>query len=1419
MKKQIMFVLLCLCLLFFAQKSQAQTEAGNFGELAFTITNAPVNPSSTTILITADILTSTGNLSNIVNETFIFISSTTSGTTLLDGNNSFSGFSADSASSLSFENINFQNAYAPGTNPQYSGGFINVRSGSTATLTSSDDLSFYNGKATSNSVGGGGALHANTNSRLILSAEKNIIFASNTASLAGGAVNINTSYASFTATDTITFAGNKSNNGGAIYAQDSEVDFNGNTIFTDNSGGITGGSLGGAFRILRSTVNFNGTVNFSHNASSITANGQGGGMSIQSSSVEIASSAYFTGNESSYIGGGFSLSANSLMLFGHTSDFTNNYTDSNGGGFHMSNSVSTFTGTAKFTGNKAGIDGGGFYAYNNSYLYFSSNSVFTSNISENDGGGFFVNGSRIHFNGLSEFIDNEAEYRGAGFYSYTNSNIVFDGGAVFKDNKALQNNGGGFYAERSTITFASAIFESNESVLDNGGGFYSLASTISFSGDTQFISNKSYYTGGGIAAGARLGTQSSISFLGNVLFSSNIAGSYGAGISATNSSIYFSSAATFTNNEAQVQHGGAIAAVAGSSANFDGTAQFIKNKAFDRGGALYAEDSAITFASDSYFSENEADFGGAISLEYYADLTLSDVVFSKNEARAEGGAVYLEDYSNLTVNTSSRSVFSENTANGKNNALYVGSFSQALFNTSAGAIVQMYDAISGNGNSSALKIDGAGNFNLYNTVDTVDITIGDLSAGTLNLAQSGSIDSGKFTVNSGSKFNMQNSKSDTVKVAELNSYGSLAMDIFESDGNDQIFSAGDVNLSSTSKLELQTDLTNKRFKKKTYKLINFNGDVNKDFIDVSLSGITLLNKPEVFYGEIFANWITVSLIGDSVTTGFSKLGGLTFNQKQTAKTYDLLSLTSTGDLDAIISLIEGHDDAGQKKALAQASGYFLANIIRSVAANAENNEIYDRIKNHCPDGHSSNGLWGQLRGAAVTYSKDENSLNDFKDTSYGAMIGFDRFMEDNGIMLGAYGKYTSHDISQDPENEANINSTGLGFYGGFVKKSWEIKALISGSYDTYNTTRYIPFADRKAKADFDGTTLGADIEGALKFGITEFTDLRPYAGLEAKNSHYSSFSEKGADSLDIDVLGGTYTRSAARLGVGAVYDNALFSWYVSGEAKYLINGEEPEIEGNFSGTSALFRSRGTTEGDMIFGALVGASVKLNKELKLFINGNFYAADRYQNIYGNIGIRYTFCSTAIKEPKPVYDTAPSVAKMAPAPPEPEEAPIVTFEEIPVIAPDPEPEPEPITSTPEPEIDMEDENVAAAQTAEAAKRREKPVLKAFSLNMANFATGKSELTEKAKENIRLQADEIKQFTFDKITIEGHTDSTGGAALNRRLSKERAKAVHDIFVEEGIPSEKISYIGFSSLIPVASNKTADGRAQNRRVEIFVE
>jgi len=126
--------------------------------------------------------------------------------------------------------------------------------------------------------------------------------------------------------------------------------------------------------------------------------------------------------------------------------------------------------------------------------------------------------------------------------------------------------------------------------------------------------------------------------------------------------------------------------------------------------------------------------------------------------------------------------------------------------------------------------------------------------------------------------------------------------------------------------------------------------------------------------------------------------------------------------------------------------------------------------------------------------------------------------------------------------------------------------------------------------------------------------------------------------------------------------------------------------------------------------------------------------------------------------------------------------------------------------------------AAANAAAVKREERGTVITLSGNVL-FASGKSALLPGAQQGLDQIADALKAQEDSKLLVEGHTDSRGSEQTNLMLSKARADAVGSYLISRGIPSERVSTQGLGPSRPVADNNTAEGRANNRRVEIIVQ
>lgn len=110
------------------------------------------------------------------------------------------------------------------------------------------------------------------------------------------------------------------------------------------------------------------------------------------------------------------------------------------------------------------------------------------------------------------------------------------------------------------------------------------------------------------------------------------------------------------------------------------------------------------------------------------------------------------------------------------------------------------------------------------------------------------------------------------------------------------------------------------------------------------------------------------------------------------------------------------------------------------------------------------------------------------------------------------------------------------------------------------------------------------------------------------------------------------------------------------------------------------------------------------------------------------------------------------------------------------------------------------------------------RAFSLRELNFPTGSAAISTEGSATATALAALLNQYPTARIRIVGHTDNVGVASANQKLSMDRAEALKQSLVGQGISADRIEVAGMGAAQPVADNATEDGRSQNRRIDIEV-
>lgn len=111
-----------------------------------------------------------------------------------------------------------------------------------------------------------------------------------------------------------------------------------------------------------------------------------------------------------------------------------------------------------------------------------------------------------------------------------------------------------------------------------------------------------------------------------------------------------------------------------------------------------------------------------------------------------------------------------------------------------------------------------------------------------------------------------------------------------------------------------------------------------------------------------------------------------------------------------------------------------------------------------------------------------------------------------------------------------------------------------------------------------------------------------------------------------------------------------------------------------------------------------------------------------------------------------------------------------------------------------------------------------IQVFLKNDILFAINSSELSADAMQTLTDLNRVLKKYPKNRIIVQGYTDSTGTDAINNKLSAARAKAVYDFLLGSGLKTLSITYVGYGSSNPIATNSTAEGRAKNRRVVLQI-
>jgi predicted outer membrane repeat protein len=556
-----------------------------------------------------------------------------------------------------------------------------------------------------------------------------------------------------------------------------------------------------------------------------------------------------------------------------------------------------------------------------------------------------------------------------------------------------------------------------------------------------------------------------------VTFSSNTATSTGGAIYASNGSKLVLNKTKFMENNATTGNGGTLYIDDGSEITFSGELQVIGNSASGNGGAIYVNNATLNVGVDTtsvkVFSSNTSD--GVSNGIYLAGNSIINFGASgENGTINMYDAIGSEEGSIGEVNLNGGTVFNLQTNGGIETIVpNLNIKGQSQFNIIGETEVRASSSITVDTNAT-LKIDGTAGYGLQ-------VHVGN------RFVHQGLLEMNLFDEVAAQGMGRLKLKSFGLASSDDSGYDSGDSDLINVDG-------GQIIIEESSKLRLKM---NDAFgnlattKWRAYKLMKYgkDGSYEGNFGTVTLVGDTL-PKSYIMRYDYLEEYIALVVKGYARDrTKFTSLN-LCFNQTEAAKTLDYfcdeayngepgaMSPNLSGDakklgdklqdfMNALDDRVEdttphdiggaGKNIDGLKDALFDLSGCFISNVIISRAYDDAKRDVYNRIYNYKEYEETAKGIWVQAKGAIIDTDKDGESPNPFKINNIGMLAGFD-MMTSSTTMAGLYVKQNKSSISQGNDlHKGEVNSWGLGLYGGIVKEKYDIKGLVSFSADNYDT--------------------------------------------------------------------------------------------------------------------------------------------------------------------------------------------------------------------------------------------------------------------------------------------------------------------------------------------------------------------------------
>jgi outer membrane protein OmpA-like peptidoglycan-associated protein len=542
------------------------------------------------------------------------------------------------------------------------------------------------------------------------------------------------------------------------------------------------------------------------------------------------------------------------------------------------------------------------------------------------------------------------------------------------------------------------------------------------------------------------------------------------------------------------------------------------------------------------------------------------------------------------------------------------------------------------------------------------------------------------------------------------------------------------------------------------------------------------------------------------------------------------------------------------------SGQFLAQTITRMAVENPGKSIYPHIKRNKVSWLDNNklgerqlyfhALWVDPFIREAVIDRPKNRLGELSDSRFGARGGLS-LVEDTRKTFGIFWAADKTRIRQG-QNSANIDSFEVGGYAGLFRGKYDHRFFVSGSRHNVETERFIDLDEPyRPEASFHllGFKYGFESSVELNYYIPKTTPLF-FVGAYNAFIHNPKIQEKGGDVMNLTIESHRYERLAGYWGIRLEGD----WWYADGRVNYFIKGKNREsrfdahfignrnyrmgIEGSNDDLVSFELKAGIereVEKDIFFYAALGGEISRNfyeKSFELKGGIKYMFADRYSAPFYKAFMRRINPEKRSIDKERRLERARLRREIEKAARERSiEREVSEFErklELKRIADEARETEKEMNLLSAQERDIkatqkteQDRMIIEAQEKQlkAAQERRRRAMDTYNFKAGFFQADSAVLLPHAMGNIKTLAANIKDKRYRMITVEGHSDPTGNEDVSMDLSIQRARAIYNELIKNGLPANKITLIGFGDRMPIADNGTEEGRAANRRVEIFIE